>query len=592
MTRSKRKLAQALALSFLGMQVLSGCVPMTGGAGGMLASMPEINGQSQLNKCSSSGVISNAVNIQDLKGTHLEVAFQYLVGRGMTKQGAAAIVASIYVESAGGYPWMAEVGYPFDGSRGWGIVQWTGPLHRQIRDAVISELGEKYYTSQYSNPPANEWMTPEDESKLMQFQLNYLWEQLNTPEYKSRVFDPIYSAKSAGEAGRLFVTGFERPADTAGEAVRRAALAEEYYQKMKNLGGKDSGGLVETAGDKDSKELKWAYPFDGKATMTSPFGRRPYIQGVAGSNWHSGIDLVPEGNKDVRSISSGTVIRAAFDNMSGNLVVIKLDNGDITRMAHLASMDVKKGDRVEAGQKVGVMGGTGSASTGAHLHFETLTGADITNPDDWGTNDPSQNRTNPVDYLASKGFNVDGTENGNAPSDSIVKTTTGGGKSLNGNCSGSLNGTTSGGGVVAAGKNMHPRSNLPAFDPKELEGQKIVNRHDNETDYVARVGNYLTEKHGGDLGITKATDYASAPPSCHATGEALDLWANSEENFDTTAAWIIKNADALNVSIVIWKQQIWINNSTQNKWTLMEDRGSPTQNHMDHIHVSFKPCWN
>ena len=54
---------------------------------------------------------------------------------------------------------------------------------------------------------------------------------------------------------------------------------------------------------------------------------------------------------------------------------------------------------------------------------------------------------------------------------------------------------------------------------------------------------------------------------------------------DQLAACTIRNREALGVSYVIWRQRI----DTGSGFRAMEDRGSPTANHLDHVHVSFKP---
>jgi hypothetical protein len=56
---------------------------------------------------------------------------------------------------------------------------------------------------------------------------------------------------------------------------------------------------------------------------------------------------------------------------------------------------------------------------------------------------------------------------------------------------------------------------------------------------------------------------------------------------DAVAQFVIDNAARFNVDYVIWKQRIHIIGGSG--WTPMEDRGSPTANHMDHVHVSFNP---
>ncbi|WP_193071966.1 ligand-binding protein SH3 [Brevibacterium sp. FME37] len=71
--------------------------------------------------------------------------------------------------------------------------------------------------------------------------------------------------------------------------------------------------------------------------------------------------------------------------------------------------------------------------------------------------------------------------------------------------------------------------------------------------------------------------------SDHYTGGAVDIMI-ADSTGDRIADYLIKNSGALNVKYVIWKQRIW---NPGSGWSSMEDRGSPTDNHFDHVHVSF-----
>jgi hypothetical protein len=53
---------------------------------------------------------------------------------------------------------------------------------------------------------------------------------------------------------------------------------------------------------------------------------------------------------------------------------------------------------------------------------------------------------------------------------------------------------------------------------------------------------------------------------------------------DTVAQWVIDNASRLGVKYVIWRQRIYDMRSPG--WDPMENRGSVTANHYDHVHVS------
>lgn len=91
-------------------------------------------------------------------------------------------------------------------------------------------------------------------------------------------------------------------------------------------------------------------------------------------------------------------------------------------------------------------------------------------------------------------------------------------------------------------------------------------------------------------------------PRDHGKGRACDFMvapvntmpdARGEVHGDSMAQWLIDNADALEVSYIIWKQQIWHRTRDQGcgvrEWCPMKDRGSIVQNHYDHVHLSIEP---
>ena len=72
----------------------------------------------------------------------------------------------------------------------------------------------------------------------------------------------------------------------------------------------------------------------------------------------------------------------------------------------------------------------------------------------------------------------------------------------------------------------------------------------------------------------------------HGQGRALDcMISNSTVGWDA-ARWLRANAKSLGVMEVIYRQQIWTVQRSSDGWRPMSDRGSPTANHMDHVHVS------
>lgn len=84
---------------------------------------------------------------------------------------------------------------------------------------------------------------------------------------------------------------------------------------------------------------------------------------------HLGVDLaMPQGTL-VLSTSSGKIIKAAFNKISGFYIVLKNQNHYITKYMHLKKILVKVGQNIKINQKIALSGNTGR-TTGPHLHYE------------------------------------------------------------------------------------------------------------------------------------------------------------------------------------------------------------------------------
>ncbi len=102
--------------------------------------------------------------------------------------------------------------------------------------------------------------------------------------------------------------------------------------------------------------------------VNSDFGKR---QDPLNKMWamHTGIDLGGPADAPVLATAPGIVTFAGWRGRHGNAVEIDHGTGIVTLYAHLDSIKVKTGQRVEFQQQIGVLGDSGR-STGMHLHYE------------------------------------------------------------------------------------------------------------------------------------------------------------------------------------------------------------------------------
>ncbi|MCW2741107.1 MAG: Peptidoglycan-binding coiled-coil domain protein, partial [Blastococcus sp.] len=92
----------------------------------------------------------------------------------------------------------------------------------------------------------------------------------------------------------------------------------------------------------------------------------------------------------------------------------------------------------------------------------------------------------------------------------------------------------------------------------------------------------------GAGGITLGGTRASATdPDGHPSGKALDYMVLSDGALgDAIVAYHIAHWNELGVEYLIYRQRML--SSPGGSWSSMEDRGGPTANHMDHVHVNYR----
>ncbi|NQK49538.1 LysM peptidoglycan-binding domain-containing protein [Streptococcus suis] len=96
------------------------------------------------------------------------------------------------------------------------------------------------------------------------------------------------------------------------------------------------------------------------------------------------------------------------------------------------------------------------------------------------------------------------------------------------------------------------------------------------------------------FGITSFSGYRAGDSGDHGKGLAIDFMVpQSSALGDQVAEYAIANMGAKNISYIIWKQRFYAPYASiygpAYTWNLMPDRGSITENHYDHVHMSFNP---
>lgn len=184
--------------------------------------------------------------------------------------------------------------------------------------------------------------------------------------------------------------GYEAMA--AEEQAKADSIASEIESRRENTAsssgsgsGSSSGGIVSESG--------YIWPTDSRY-ITSSYGMR--VHPIFGYNkMHTGIDIAASYGTNVYASKSGTVTTAnwGWGGGYGNYVEIDHGGGNYTLYAHMSSLAVSEGQRVEQGQVIGYCGSTGN-STGPHVHFEIFEGysrldpltrlaGDYSHSDDW-----------------------------------------------------------------------------------------------------------------------------------------------------------------------------------------------------------------
>jgi len=154
---------------------------------------------------------------------------------------------------------------------------------------------------------------------------------------------------------RLATDGF------VGQLENLGLQFDQQGQQLRLLESLLIGRDLEVATRPAGSPIQGGYVSSGYGVRHDPFNGR--------STFHSGVDFDGPTGGDIFAVASGVVTWSGRRPGYGMVVEIDHGNGYMTRYAHNKKNLVQAGDRVDANDKIGLIGSTGRA-TGSHVHFE------------------------------------------------------------------------------------------------------------------------------------------------------------------------------------------------------------------------------
>ena len=144
-----------------------------------------------------------------------------------------------------------------------------------------------------------------------------------------------------------------------GRGFRTSDIGDDYFDAVE----RDIDRLADTLA-----VIPFGKPASGGISSRYGYRKNPFSEA---REFHGGIDFRGKVGTEVVTTADGVVEKAKYVKGYGKHVVIKHKKGYKTLYGHLSKIEVKKGQRVVAGEKIGEIGSTGR-STGPHLHYEII----------------------------------------------------------------------------------------------------------------------------------------------------------------------------------------------------------------------------
>lgn len=125
------------------------------------------------------------------------------------------------------------------------------------------------------------------------------------------------------------------------------------------------------------------WPLKGETVSAFSVDELQYSETLGDWRTHDGIDIAAAAGTQVVAASAGTVMVAGEDSRLGSTVMVLQDDGyEVTYAGLQEELSVAEGDRVTAGQEIGLVGNTTltESALGAHLHFAVSLDGEAVDP--------------------------------------------------------------------------------------------------------------------------------------------------------------------------------------------------------------------
>ena len=150
-------------------------------------------------------------------------------------------------------------------------------------------------------------------------------------------------------------------------SLRQSTTPDPEYEKLRSA----ELARIRSARSVVSDATGWTERFDwpARGRISGVYGSQRILGGVP-RNPHAGVDVAAPTGTPVLAPAGGIVVLASPPRFSleGNLLILDHGNALFSSFLHLSRVDVKPGERVRQGQRIGAIGATGRA-TGPHLHW-------------------------------------------------------------------------------------------------------------------------------------------------------------------------------------------------------------------------------